>query len=184
MIGSSTGGTLVLSQIFSSVPVLDAAVVIVQHIPPVFDKGFAERLNDTSKMNAVLADNGDRLERGKIYLAPSRMHLKLVDNETIEIFKGEKVNFCCPSADVTMRSALKNCTGKLVGVVLTGLGRDGADGITHIKGLQGITIAQDKGTCAVYGMPMEAAKTGNVDFILPPEKIGEKLIELAGIIPF
>jgi two-component system chemotaxis response regulator CheB len=182
IIGSSTGGTRVLGQIFSSLPQLNATVIIVQHIPPEFDKGLADRLNDRSKMDVALAENGDLLERGKVYLAPARIHLKLIENTRIKLSEGEKVNYCCPSVDVTMCSALENRKGKLIGVVLTGMGKDGADGLTHIKSLNGITMAQDKKTCAVYGMPMEAAKTGNVDFVLTPEQIGEKLIELTDTI--
>ena len=182
VIGASTGGPKVLSQIFSSLPLLNAAVVIVLHIPSSFDKGFAERLNSISSMNIELAENGSLLERGKVYVAPGGIHLKLVNNMRLELFKEEKVNFARPSVDVTMCSTLKNRAGKLVGVLLTGMGRDGADGITHIKNLDGITIAQDKKTSTIFGMPMEAEKTGNVDFMLPTEKIVEKLIWLAGTV--
>lgn len=182
IIGSSTGGLRVLDQIFSPLPQLNATVIIVQHIPPDFDKGIAERLNNKSKMNVSLAENGILLERGKVYIAPARIHLKLVDNTSIRLIEGEKVNYCCPSIDVTMCSALEHRTGKLIGVILTGMGRDGADGLTHIKNLQGITISQDKKSCAVYGMPMEAEKTGNVDFVLTPDEIGKKLIELTNTV--
>ena len=182
IIGSSTGGTRVLDDIFSSVPILNAAVVIVQHIPPFFDRGFAERLNDKAKMTVALAEDGDLLERGKVYVAPARTHLEISDNTMLRLVKGEKVNFCCPSVDVTMCSVSENRTGKLVGVILTGMGNDGANGISHIKSLHGTTIVQDKKTCAVYGMPMEAEKTGNVDLVLPAEQIGKKLMELAGTV--
>ncbi len=182
IIGSSTGGPKVLNQVFSSLPVLNAAVIIVQHAQPWIDQRIAERLNDLSLMNVKLSENGSRLENGNVYFAPSRIHLKLIRNEHLELCEGEKVNFVCPSIDVTMRSFIKHTTGKLVGVVLSGIGRDGADGITHIKNLGGITIAQDEKTSAVYGMPREAKKTGNVDFVLPPEKIEKKLVELVGIV--
>lgn len=178
IIGSSTGGPKVLHDIFSSLPLLNAAVIIVQHIQPIIDKSFAERLNSKSLMDVKLAENGDLLASGKVYFAPAGIHLKLARNKHIELFNGAKVNFARPSIDVTMRSVARHISGKLVGVVLTGMGRDGAEGIIHIKNLGGITIAQDKKSSAIYGMPMEAQKTGSVDFVMPPEKIVEKLIEI------
>ena len=182
IIGSSTGGPKVLHSIFSSLPQLNAAIIIVQHILSTVDKSFAERLNSKSSMEVKLSENGNLLEREKVYFAPASIHLKLVNNTKIELCNGEKVNFACPSVDVTMLSVVKHRAGKLVGVVLTGMGRDGADGISHIKNLGGITIAQDKKSSAIYSMPMEAYKTGNVDYVLSMEEIGQKLIELVGAV--
>ncbi|MCJ7811866.1 chemotaxis protein CheB, partial [bacterium] len=93
---------------------------------------------------------------------------------------GKKVNFACPSIDVTLRSLKIKIGVKLIGIILTGMGKYGADGIKHVKSLGGITIAQDKKTSIIYGMPKEAIDTGYVDWILTPGQIKNKLIELAG----
>ena len=116
-----------------------------------------------------------------IYLAPSETHLFLADNKIIRLQDGEKVNYVCPSADVTMKSLAWDLDVLFVGVVITGMGRDGADGIAHIKKIGGTTIAQDEKTSPIFGMPREAIRTGCVDFILQPDAIRRKLIELAGV---
>ena len=182
IIGSSTGGPRILHHIFSSLPQLDAAIIIVQHILSSVDKNFVERLNSESSMEVTMSENGNLLERRKVYFAPAGIHLKLVENTKIELFNGEKVNFACPSIDVTMRSIVNHHEGNLIGVVLTGMGSDGADGISHIKNLGGITIAQDKKSSAVYSMPLKAYQTGNVDHVLSLDEIGQKLIDIVGVV--
>jgi len=180
VIGASTGGPAVLFDMFSRVPPVHAAVIIVQHILPRYDANFAACLNSVAKMNVVLPGDGRLLESGTIYVAPAGAHLTLENNTRIRLIQGGQVNFCCPSVDVTMESLVQNGRGTIVGVILTGMGSDGARGICHIKKIKGITIAQDKKTSVIYGMPMEAQKTGNVDFILSIPEIGQKLIELVG----
>lgn len=180
VIGASTGGPKVLMEILSALPVLNAALVIVQHMPPEFDRSFAGSLDGKIKMKVELAEGGSFLETGKVSFAPSRLHLRVVHNMRIDVYSGDKVNFVCPSVDVTMKSLSKNRTGKTVGVVLTGMGNDGASGIAHIKDIGGVTIAQDEKTSIVYGMPKMAAATGKVDFILSKDDIGAKLLELVG----
>jgi two-component system chemotaxis response regulator CheB len=180
IIGSSTGGPKTVNKIFSGLPVLNAAVIIVQHILPGFDKGFARNLNLKTEMPVELAETGTIIEKGKAYVAQSRIHMRLRDNARIELYEGAKVNCCCPAVDVTMKSLGKQRAGKIVGVVLTGLGNDGADGTTHIKNLGGTTISQDKETSVIYGMPKAAFETGHVDHVLPDDRIGPKLIELVG----
>jgi two-component system chemotaxis response regulator CheB len=180
IIGSSTGGPKTINKIFSGLPVLNAAVVIVQHILPGFDKGFARNLNLKTAMEVELAQSGTVLEKGKAYVAQSRIHLRLKNNARIELYEGAKVNCCCPAVDVTMQSLGKPRAGKIVGVVLTGLGNDGAQGTTHIKNLGGVTISQNEQTSVIYGMPKAAFETGHVDHVLPDDQIGNKLIELVG----
>jgi two-component system chemotaxis response regulator CheB len=180
MIGASTGGPKVLFDIFSKLPPVHAAVIIVQHILPKYDTNFTACLNSASSMNVVLAGDGDFLETGSVFVAPAGVHLSLEQNTRIKLLPGQKVNYCCPSIDVAMNSLEETGTGKIVGVVLTGMGRDGASGITHIKKIKGVTIAQDKKSSVIYGMPMEAQNTGNVDFVLSAADIGHKLVELVG----
>ena len=130
-------------------------------------------------MRVVLAKDGMMIESGKAYFAPGGVHLKLVNNERIHLFEGERVNFVCPAADVAMMSlGPPREGGRLVGVVLTGLGKDGAAGISYIKRLGGWTIAQAPETAVVYGMPQHAIATGDVDFVLPPEEIANRIFRL------
>lgn len=180
MLGSSTGGLKVLEELFQRLPVLNAAVVIVQHITPQVDKSFASSLGRVSKMPIQIALEGTSLKSGQVYLAPGGLHLTLVRNSTVHLHDGEKVNSVRPAVDVAMKSLVQPIGMKLAGVILTGMGADGAAGIAHIKQLGGITIAQDQKTSIIYGMPKAAADTGKVDFILPTDRIADKMRELFG----
>lgn len=178
IIGSSTGGPRILEELFASLPRLNAAVLIVQHVTPGIDESLAASFARVTPMPVRLASDGASLQRGEILIAPGGIHLSLVNNQKIRLFPGEKVNSVCPSIDVTMKTAQPLNGGRLAGVILTGMGRDGADGIAHIKRIGGTTFAQDKSTSVIYGMPKAAAETGCVDFVLPTGQIGRKLIEL------
>lgn len=177
VIGASTGGPKVLEELFSSLPVLQAAVVIIQHITPCIDKAFAGSLGRVSKMPVGLAREGDFVQNGQVYLAPGGTHLSLVHNRRVHLFTGEKVNSVCPSIDVAMKTIVPTA-GKLVGVILSGMGRDGADGITHISNMGGLTIAQDQATSVIYGMPKAAAETGKIQYVLSTDEIAKKLREI------
>lgn len=179
MIGVSTGGPLALKRLFVDLPPLNAAFVIVLHIPPGMDYRIAKSLDAVSAMPVSLAEDGEYLRNGHIYLAPGGFHLKLEGNSRIILEEGQRINFVQPSADVAMKSLLKPLKrGCIVGVILTGMGKDGAEGIRHIKGIGGVTIAQDQESSAIYGMPKAASETGAVDYTVPPDKIGRKLVEL------
>ncbi len=179
MIGVSTGGPIALKRLFAELPPLDAAFVIVLHIPPGMDHKIAKGLDGVASMPVALAEDGAYLHSGRIYLAPGGFHLKLEGNSRIILEEGARVNFVQPSADVAMKSLLKPLKQRqIIGIILTGMGRDGADGIRHIKELGGITLAQDRESSAIYGMPKAAVETGAVDFVLPPLQMGKKLIEL------
>ena len=178
VIGASTGGLKVLEELFPRLNVLKAAVLVVQHITPMIDKAFVGSLNRVSKMPVILANHGQALQQGQVLLAPGGVHLYLVRNQIVRLAAGEKVNSVCPSIDVTMNSLISAGGGKLAGVILTGMGCDGAAGIAHIKQVGGITIAQDQKTSVIYGMPKAAADTGTIDFILPTGRIADKLNEL------
>src|SRR6185369_4033172 len=150
------------------------AVLIVQHITPVIDQAFVTSLARVSKMPVSLVREGQALEEGQVFLAPGGLHLSLIGNQVFHLYRGERVNSVCPSIDVTMKTVIRPTTGRLAGVILTGMGCDGAEGIAHIKQVGGLTIAQDQETSVIYGMPKAAAETGRIDFVLPTERIADK----------
>jgi two-component system chemotaxis response regulator CheB len=183
VIGSSAGGPRVLKWIFKGLPRLNAGVIVVQHMPKFINESLRDSLSSITSMTVRIAVDNSPIERGTVYIAPSEMHLTLADNRILRVCQGDKVNFVCPSADVTMKSLLWDLDMQFVGVVVTGMGKDGADGIAHIKRIGGTTIAQDEKTSSIFGMPKEAIRTGCVDFILPPDDIRAKLIDLVGVKP-
>jgi two-component system chemotaxis response regulator CheB len=130
-------------------------------------------------MPVALAEHGERLKAGKVYLAPGGFHLQLEGNLRVKLCEGPRVNYVQPSVDVTMLSLSKSCGGgKLIGAIMTGMGKDGAEGIQHMKKIGGVTFAQDQASSTIYGMPKAAVETGAIDFVLPPAKIADKLVEL------
>lgn len=180
LIGSSTGGLKVLEILFPRLPVLKAAVVLIQHITPHIDQAFASSLARVSAMPISLAQEGSALKEGEVLLAPGGVHLYLTRQQAIHLAAGEKVNSVCPSIDVAMKSVAPMPGVRLCSVILTGMGCDGAAGLVHLKSLGAVTIAQDQKTSVIYGMPKAAAETGKVDFILSTERIADKLKELFG----
>ena len=182
IIGSSAGGPRILKRLFTGMPFLNGCILVVQHMPKFVNDSLSSVLDDCTEMKVRIAKDGDKLERGHIYVASSEIHLELVNNRTIRLCEGEKVNFVCPSVDVTMRSVKKTPGALLIGIILTGMGKDGAEGIRHIKEMDGITIAQDEETSVIFGMPREATETGAVDFVINPDEMREKLVELLGVL--
>ena len=178
LIASSAGGTRILKKIFNELPNLDACIVIVQHMPKFINDSLTNSIQRGTAMRVVLAEDGMQLTNRTVYIAPSAYHLKILKNESIRLEEGDKVNFVCPAADVTMCS-VEYVTGmKYTGIILTGMGRDGAEGIQHLKKIGAVTIAQDEESSVIYGMPKVAAETGAVDYILNPEEIRQKLIDM------
>lgn len=180
IVGSSGGGPRVLKDIFDGLPKLNGAVIIIQHMPKFLNESMRDNFASWLKMDIKIAQDGEAIENGKIYIAPSELHLEIVGNRNIRLYTGEKVHFVCPSIDVAMKSLKWEFGIRHIGIILTGLGLDGAEGITHLKQIGGITIAQSEETCSIYGMPKEAIATGNVDLILTPDEIREWLVELIG----
>ncbi|MCM0082899.1 CheB methylesterase domain-containing protein [Geomonas sp. Red32] len=178
VIGVSTGGPLTLREIFLRLTPLNAAILVVLHIAPPMDARIAKGLDAVSAMPVALAQHGEYLASGQVYLAPGGFHLRLDPQYRVELVRGERVNYVQPSVDVTMSSLHRQLHGILVGAVLTGMGKDGAEGIRHVKRVGGITIAQDQKTSTIYGMPKAAAQTGAVDFVLSPAQIADKLTQL------
>lgn len=175
VIGVSTGGPKTLHRLFGGMPRLDAAVIVVQHMPKFINESIRRGLEKLTPMNARLAENNLPLQEGCIYIAPSEVQTRLVGNRTFKVQGREKVNFVCPAADVTMMSLQHASATRMVGVVLTGLGRDGAEGIHHIKSIGGATLVQDEASSVIWGMPSAALETGAVDHVLPPEQIRDWL---------
>jgi len=181
IIGVSTGGPIALKRLFAELPPLNAAIIVVLHIPPGMDYKIAKGLDAVASMPVELAEDGEYLRKGRVYFAPGGFHLKLEGNSRIILEDGPRINFVQPSVDVAMQSLLKPMKNAVIaGVILTGMGKDGAEGIRHIKNIGGITIAQDKESSAIYGMPKAAIDTGTVDYVFPPLKIGKKLVEIFG----
>ena len=158
-IGASTGGTEAIFNLLKQLPADLPGIVIVQHIPPVFSKLFAERLNKQTPFIVKEAENGDVIEPGHIYIAPGDKHLQVRKSEKsffLKVFEGEKVCGHCPSVDVMFSSVAEVLGKRALGVILTGMGYDGAKGITQMKRKGAITIGQDEKSSVVYGMPKAA----------------------------
>jgi two-component system, chemotaxis family, protein-glutamate methylesterase/glutaminase len=170
VIGASTGGVRALCELFDHLPALPAAVLIVQHMPAYIQPSFVRSLGQHTPMPVDLARDGAMLAPGSVLLAPAGVHCAIERNRVIRLVGGPHVNFVCPAIDVTMRS-VEPSSAPLLGVLLTGMGRDGAAGMVHLKNLGARTVAQNEASCAVFGMPKEAWNTGGVDHLLPPEGI-------------
>jgi len=182
VIGSSAGGPRILKQIFMDLPRLNGSILIVQHMPKFVNESFANNLNTFSDLTVKVAEDTEQLKPGYVYLAPSEVHMTLKNNERIFLTEGEKVNFVCPAVDVMFKSLRHEPGLNIIGIILTGMGRDGAEGISYLKKIGGTTIAQDKESSIIYGMPKEAQDTGCVDYVLNPQEIHDVLIDLLGVI--
>ena len=157
---------------------MPAAILLVQHIPEFITPSFLGTLQRASRMPVAVATDGLSLTEGAVILTPGGLHCSVMENHRLRVAPGEKVNFVIPSVDVTMQSVrVALPIQRLFGVILTGMGRDGAAGLAHLKRLGATTFAQDKATCAVHGMPAEAVRLGAVDAELPPEGIVQRLVE-------
>jgi len=177
-IGASTGGPKALLEVISSLPRdLPAAVLIVQHMPEGFTQSLAERLNWQSSLEVKEAQDGDRVRPGLVLIAPGNRHME-VDGKNIRLTDGEKVNHVRPSVDVLMESVAVHYGPSALGVIMTGMGLDGAAGISAIKRRGGRTIAQDESSCAVFGMPKAAIELRSVDKVEPLDKIAQKIISM------
>lgn len=179
-IGASTGGTEALRKIISALPVNTPGVVVVQHMPPGFTKMFADSLNQISVVQVKEAETGDRIRMGRVLIAPGDYHL--VVNRSGGVYQvvckqGEKVNGHCPSVDVMMSSVAQCVGSNAYGVMLTGMGADGAKGMKEMHDAGAFTIAQDEASSVVYGMPKAAYEAGGVDKVLPLDNIVHGLFD-------
>jgi two-component system chemotaxis response regulator CheB len=179
VIGSSTGGTRALAEILPRLPAnLPASVILVQHMPVGFTKSLAERLSSRSKVSVKEAQEGDLVRPGLALLAPADFHMTLsADGRKVALNREPARHGVRPSVDVTMESVALNSQSPLIGVILTGMGHDGASGMASIKRKGGHTIAEDRSTCVVFGMPKSAIETGMVDEVVPLDRIPEAIIK-------
>ncbi len=165
-IGASTGGTDATLRVIEDLPVTTPGIVIVQHMPEKFTKMYAERLNRICKMEVKEAEDGDRVITGRVLIAPGDYQMRLVKDTRgyyVRCERGEKVSGHCPSVDVLFESVTKAAGKNAVGIILTGMGSDGAKGLLSMKNAGAYTIGQNKETCVVYGMPMVAYNIGAVN---------------------
>ncbi|HDM36570.1 MAG TPA: chemotaxis response regulator protein-glutamate methylesterase [Candidatus Syntrophoarchaeum butanivorans] len=176
-IGSSTGGTEALKEIVPQFPKNSPPILITQHMPPGFTEAFAEHLDRISAIKVKEAEEGDRIMKGLALLAPGDYHMTVGGDRRVHLEHTEKINSVRPAADPMMMSAAVVYRRAVIGVVLTGMGRDGARGIVEIKKRGGKAIAQSEDTCVVYGMPKEAVATGCVDEVVPLPDIPSKIME-------
>ncbi|WP_226006138.1 chemotaxis-specific protein-glutamate methyltransferase CheB [Natrinema salinisoli] len=182
VLGASTGGPKIVERVFERLPPeLEAKVLVVQHMPPGFTERFAERLDSRSAYDVTEAADRDRLHPGEAAVAPGNFHLEVAndvgDALRLRIDDGDRVHGVRPAIDVTMNSAAERVSDGLCGVVLTGMGRDGAAGIEAIKAAGGRTIAQDEATSPVFGIPCQAIETGCVDTIAPADGIVGAIVD-------
>lgn len=181
-IGASTGGTQALEAVLSALPANAPGIVVVQHMPEHFTRAFADRLNGICAVEVREAEDGDSVTPGRVLIAPGNRHLVLRRSGAryyAEVKDGPLVGRHRPAVDVLFRSVARYSGRNAVGVILTGMGSDGARGMLEMHQAGAITIAQDEATCVVYGMPKEAVKQGGVSYSLPLGRIAEGLLQAA-----
>jgi two-component system chemotaxis response regulator CheB len=182
VVGASTGGTEALRTLLEVLPPDAPGIVIVQHMPEVFTRAFANRLDGLCQVSVKEADSNDTVLRGRALIAPGNRHLLLKRSGAryyVEVKEGPLVNRHRPSVDVLFRSAARYAGRNAVGVILTGMGDDGAQGMLEMKQAGAATIAQDEATCVVFGMPNEAIKRGAADQVLPLPAIAGTMLARA-----
>jgi two-component system chemotaxis response regulator CheB len=173
-IGASTGGTEAILTILKSLPKYTPGIVIVQHMPPVFTKMYAQRLDNSIVLNVKEAQTGDIVQQGHVLIAPGDYHMKVEkagSTYKIKCFKGEKVNGHCPSVDVLFNSVAQEVGKDAIGVILTGMGYDGAKGLLAMRQNGARTLGQDEHSSVVYGMPKVAYNLGAVEKQVQLEEI-------------
>ncbi len=181
VIGASAGGTEAIREVITRLPSVSPGVVIVQHMPEGFTKLFAERLNNLSQMFVKEAADGDRVMPGVVLVAPGSYHMSVIRSGgfyRVKCEKGDKVCGHCPSVEVLMRSAAACAGANAVGVMLTGMGSDGAAGMKAMRDAGARTIAQSEESCVVFGMPKAAINAGGVEFVASLGDIPGKILSL------
>jgi len=180
-IGASTGGTEAISEVLTKLPAGIAPILITQHMLEMFTSSFARRLDLSSEMSVKLAAHGEEVKPGVAYLAPGNSHLLI--RKTVnggyqcELSRSDPVNHHRPSVDVLFHSAAEQVGRAAIGVILTGMGKDGAVGLLHMMQAGAWTIGQDQATCVVYGMPREAALLGAVREVAPISEVAARVLQ-------
>ena len=181
--GASTGGTEALATVLKALHPPLPGIVIVQHIPPMFSRLFAERLESECSLTVKEAANGDMVEANHVYIAPGNQQMRVKGNKPLmrlECFQGERVNGHCPSVDVLFDSVAAAAGANALGVIMTGMGADGARGLLKMRQAGADTIGQDERSCVVYGMPRVAWELGAVGCQLPLQAIAGAVVSMAG----
>jgi len=183
-LGASTGGTEVITCILRSLPQNIPGILITQHMPPKFTKAFADRINTLSQLTVKEAQNNDRVQNGFAYIAPGGLQMELVsegDSFRIDVNDGPARNRHKPSVDVLFESVAKSAGSRALGIICTGMGADGAEGMALMKEKGAETIAQNEESSVIFGMPKEAIKKGVVDHIADVEGIVKLVISLRSL---
>ncbi len=184
-LGTSTGGTQALEAVLTALPRVTPGIVIVQHMPEKFTAAVAQRLNSLCQIEVKEAQNNDRVSNSRALIAPGGKHMLLKRNGAqyhVEVIDGPLVNRHRPSVDVLFRSVAKCAGANALGVIMTGMGDDGAVGLLEMRQAGARTVAQDEASCVVYGMPKEAVKRGGVEKMVPLSAIArEIMLQLSGI---
>lgn len=178
-LGASTGGTEATLEVLRQLPANVPGMVITQHMPEGFTEMYAQRLNRLCQMEVREAKNGDQIRPGLALIAPGALQMEVVHSNggySVRCYPGEKVSGHRPSVDVLFRSVAKNVTGNKVGIIMTGMGKDGAEGLLEMRKKGAFTIGQDKASCVVYGMPMVAFNIGAVSIQASCDKISAVLL--------
>lgn len=173
-IGTSTGGTQALEYVLTRLPRTVSGIVVVQHMPEKFTAAFADRINKLANIEVKEAENGDRILPGRALIAPGGHHLEVQRSGAqfvAKVFRGPAVNRHCPSVDVLFRSVAKHAGRNATGIIMTGMGDDGARGLLEMRNAGAHTIAQDEASCVVFGMPKEAIKMGAAADVVSLETI-------------
>ena len=179
VIGASTGGPKALQEVLTKLPGnLGIPVFVVQHMPEGFTKVFSERLDKACKMKVLEASEGMKIYKDTIYIAKGGQHMTIGANNTLSLNEEPAIWGVRPAVDKLFNSAIKVYGGNLISAILTGMGRDGADGTSNIKDNGGVTISEDKSTCTIYGMPKAAFETGKVDLVVPLDQIATRIIKI------
>ena len=180
IIGASTGGPKALYKVVTEIPGdIGVPIFIVQHMPVGFTKAFAQRLNDNSKLRVVEAQDGDKIEKNTVFVAPGGYHMEVNKDNRIHLNTEPPIWGVRPAVDKLFISASQVYKERLLSIILTGMGKDGASGTVEVKKAGGITLAEHQSTCTIYGMPKAAIETGMVDEVLPINDIAleiEKLV--------
>lgn len=180
IIGASTGGTEAIKEVLIHFPENSPGILVTQHMPQMFTKSFAERLDSLCKISVKEAEHNERVLPGHAYIAPGHSHLLLRRNGTnyvTELNQGPPVNRHRPSVDVLFRSAANVAGANALGIILTGMGKDGALGLLEMRQAGSHTIAQDEASCVVFGMPREAIAVGAVCETVPLQNIAHRTLE-------
>ena len=180
-IGASTGGTEALREVITRMPRNAPGIVVVQHMPAKFTTSFAERLDSLSDMTVKEAQDGDTVTDGQVLIAPGNFHMLLKRSGAryyVAVKSGPMVHHQRPAVDVLFKSVAQYAGANALGIILTGMGSDGAEGMAQMKQAGAATIAQDEQSCVVFGMPKEAIKTGAVDKVVTLSRIAQTALNM------